>query len=278
MATLVMILKIIGIILLVILGILFLLLLAMLFVPVRYRASGKYEDGTAEGVAVISYLLHIVSVKISYKEDLKAVLKLFGIPVMRLYPKKENKAGKNDKESAQVGDRVQNKAADKDNETKDLNKTSDNSTETEELNTTPDKSTGTQKSNEKTDGPEGLVQKIGRFTDILNEPSTVRAWEVCKKRAGRLLRTVMPGKIEICVRYGLDDPYLISVIHAVTNVFYIYLGENIKLIPVYEGKYLDAVGKLKGHIILCPVLWHGMAVIFNKDCRRFYKLIKDNKK
>ncbi len=94
------ILKIIGIILLVILCIILALLLIVLFVPIRYNAhvvkeergpDGKITEGlTAQ--AGISWLLHIISFGVSFKEGrLSKGLKIFGIDLSKRKKKKEKK-------------------------------------------------------------------------------------------------------------------------------------------------------------------------------------------
>lgn len=79
------ILKIIGIILLVLLGVLFLLLLTVLLVPVRYKGQGAYFEKPS-GSLKVTWLLHIISVAVSYQEELYVVVKLFGFRILK--PKK----------------------------------------------------------------------------------------------------------------------------------------------------------------------------------------------
>lgn len=73
------ILKIIGILLLSILGLLLVCLLAILFVPVRYRADGRFRS--IKDVVFhtnIHWFLHIVSVRILYEKGFQFKIKLFG--------------------------------------------------------------------------------------------------------------------------------------------------------------------------------------------------------
>ena len=70
-----MILKILGILLLVILGIILAVLLLVLFVPVRYRADASFEGKPAGGVAV-SWLLHLITVRVNYDGSVKALVKV----------------------------------------------------------------------------------------------------------------------------------------------------------------------------------------------------------
>ena len=82
------ILKIIGIIL----AFLLFLCITLILVPVRYRVNLNLQDAV-EGKAVIHWLLHLVDVRIYYKEkDISFKLRIFGIP-LPLGKKKEKGRG-----------------------------------------------------------------------------------------------------------------------------------------------------------------------------------------
>ena len=70
-----MILKILGILLLVILGIILAVLLLVLFVPIRYRADASFDEKPVGGVAV-SWLLHLITVRVNYDGSVKALVKV----------------------------------------------------------------------------------------------------------------------------------------------------------------------------------------------------------
>ncbi len=72
---LLMILKILGILLLVILGIILAVLLVVLFVPLRYRVDASF-DGKPQGGVLVSWLLHLVTVRVSYDGAVKALVKV----------------------------------------------------------------------------------------------------------------------------------------------------------------------------------------------------------
>lgn len=84
------ILKILGILILVLLGLILTVLLLFLLVPVRYRLWGQYEE-QPEGRAAVSWLLHILSVRLVYEEQAVLTVKIFGIKVLRrqVWPEKE---------------------------------------------------------------------------------------------------------------------------------------------------------------------------------------------
>lgn len=79
------ILKIVGIILLVLLALILLILLAVLLVPVHYRATGEKEEKDLHGQVVISWLLHILHIRICYRnKQMEKEVFLFGIPLFAL--------------------------------------------------------------------------------------------------------------------------------------------------------------------------------------------------
>ena len=88
---LLMILKIIGVILLVILGLLLTAVLLILFIPVRYRADVSF-DGKPDGEAAVSWLLHLVRIRVSYHEhaDVSGRVLWFKLFDMRLWPAEDD--------------------------------------------------------------------------------------------------------------------------------------------------------------------------------------------
>lgn len=97
-ATVLMILKIIGIVLLVLLGIVLILLLAVLFVPIRYRVDASLHDETVRekfdtkallenltAGASISWLFHLVNGRIEYPKDPEFTLRILCFKVFRTH-------------------------------------------------------------------------------------------------------------------------------------------------------------------------------------------------
>lgn len=79
------ILKIIGIVLLCLLGLLLLIILAVLLEPVRYQAAGSAAEKEIHARAGISWLLHLIQVKLELVNRKAGItVKLFGIPIRRM--------------------------------------------------------------------------------------------------------------------------------------------------------------------------------------------------
>lgn len=289
MATIIPVLKITGIVLLCILALVLLLILLILFVPVRYRVRGSYSE-SVDVRGYVSYLLHIVHVSLRYTDELRLTLHIFGIPI-RLIPKKEKKKKQGrDKEtediekadkSKQGNEKADSKKdadrTDKDKE--DENKRDENAgnssdTKTDINRDSDKKSKGSEKDKADADKKTG-IEKIKAYIKLLDDPDTRGAWQVAKKRTGRLLKTILPKRIRILIRYGLDDPYVTAQIMSVYNVFYTYIGEGLTLMPVYYEKHTEADGYIRGYIMVAPVLWQALLTVLNRDCRSFFKKFKN---
>lgn len=74
---LLMILKIIGIVILALLGLVLAILLLVLFVPVRYGLSGSYH-GRVQGNIKVTWLLHALSLRVTYEDGLDMAVKVLG--------------------------------------------------------------------------------------------------------------------------------------------------------------------------------------------------------
>ena len=95
------ILKIIGIILLVLIGLILTAVAVILLVPIRYRGEGACEEKVLSGSVKITWLLHLLSIDISYSSGGTVLsVRLFG---KTIYPKTEKpqKKGKEEKAKSQ---------------------------------------------------------------------------------------------------------------------------------------------------------------------------------
>ena len=88
-----MILKILGILLLVILGVILSVLLLVLFVPLRYQVDVTL-DGKPKGQVLVSWLLHLVTVRVSYDGSVKALVKVLWLKLFNktVWPEEESQS------------------------------------------------------------------------------------------------------------------------------------------------------------------------------------------
>lgn len=137
---LLLILKIIGIIVGTLLAVLLVGLMLALFVPVRYQIeAGRTEEEGAppvEASARITWLLHLVNIRIQYPADVYLRARIFLFTVFRLpqkQKKEDGKKGKSKKESSKSDRRIE----DKKNERTSVQKAEDRPNAEEEKNVTP---------------------------------------------------------------------------------------------------------------------------------------------
>lgn len=103
-SVLLIILKIIGITLLVIIGLILLLLLLVLFVPVHYKAEGNYDDAFRYK-AKVSWLLHLISVKVDVEEEVTTSVRILGIPLSVFMKKKKQPPEEEQQPDKKVSDK-----------------------------------------------------------------------------------------------------------------------------------------------------------------------------
>lgn len=248
MATVITVLKIIGFILLGIFAFAAIISFILLFVPVRYKINADYDSEITADVRV-SFLLHIVSFRIRYKDELGMKLRIFGIPV----PLNKKKSAKEKTEKAKADETLKS-ADDKENQ--------------------EDKPDNNKEKQDESKKDSNKTQKIKEILDILNDESTRRLWETCKYRFKKLFAHVLPSKCRIVVTYGLNNPYYTSLIMSIYEALYTYLGTVITLIPVYDDKSISGSARIKGHLRSAPVLWQLIRLLLNRDCIRFIRKIR----
>ena len=79
-ATIFTVLKIAGLVLLALLALVVAVAALVLLVPVRYRVTGTYQE-KLQGEAVVSWLLHLLSCRVSYDRELAVVVRILGFPI-----------------------------------------------------------------------------------------------------------------------------------------------------------------------------------------------------
>lgn len=129
-AIILMILKIIGILALILIGVCLLLLGAVLFVPIRYKikAACQTEPGQVSAQARLSWLLHLVTVRMAYDNGLICKVRLFGITIYDIAKKElyeERAARKQQKKERRqkAGKKAENQAKEREAEQEQKRKT-----------------------------------------------------------------------------------------------------------------------------------------------------------
>ena len=270
---LLMILKILGILILVILGIILAVLLLVLFVPVRYRVDAAF-DGKPGGGVLVSWLMHLVTVRVSYDGNATALVKVlwFRIFDKTVWPAEEESTNTADRADVQVGSVPEDemdtiapiepvsvpKTVDSANtsvtsEAADCSRKPESATQRTavseiqmpEVKESEDKESFISKINNAYQLICGKVnagqEKIEQVRTFLNDKENRKTIGLLWKQVKKLLCHVLPRKISGRVRFGFDDPAATGQILTYISPFYGLYAKTLKLEPVFEEKVLAVI-------------------------------------
>ena len=312
-SVLLIILKIIGITLLVIIGLLLLVLLVVLFVPVRYKFNGSYDEKfLCKGR--ITWLLHLVSVRIDVEEKVVTSVRILGIPLSVLI-KKKDKGNTEETVSEIVSNEAvkvkQDEKAESEKrtlETEAVSQTAENGltkteiTETEVFEediieetkqTLFDRISAkleelVQKIRELIGKIKGIFEKIKdsiinikekketleRYLSILRSDTTKAAFLACKKRLFRMMKHIFPRKIRANITYGMSNPADTGYVLAVYGMLPGSVGKNIMLHADFDQQVFKGDFNVKGSIRAWSLLCQVLGVLMDKNCQRLFRIVK----
>ncbi|WP_313074453.1 hypothetical protein [Lacrimispora sp.] len=282
------ILKILGLILLVILGLLLAVLLAVLFVPVRYHGSGSYYE-KGRGSAGVSWLLHILSIRFRYDEDLTMTVRLFGFRIMK--PKKLDRELEEAEDIlVQAMERIEPEPLKDAKEAKEKVQS--------EIKKLPEIFEPI-KDEEKIKKPFFLTslwekgkKRILRFftklkfffrrvcdtlKTVKEKKDEIFSWISSKenqktvklflKQGKKLIRHILPVKGKGSITFGFDDPYLTGQVLMYSSVIYPFVHKHLDLYPMFDQAIFQAEGTFRGRIRIGTALLIGSRMLMDKNFR-----------
>lgn len=305
---LVLLLKIIAVIIAVILGILVLLAGIILFVPIRYEAAARCEGSpdTLRMKGKVTWLMHLIRAD-GYYKDGKTVWK-FKIAWKQVGAGKEAASKKKSEEEARADNDIQESK-----ESKEVEKTDEDRPvkEVEALGETAPAQKAqevkdaqeTQKTAEEAETKEkkpSILEKIrawfskikctfSRICDkikLLGErkdkvlgflKSEVHkdAFRRLKRETLRLLKHIRPGKGELQVIYGFEDPCTTGQVLAGLSLVYPLIGEYASIVPDFERSVLEGKAWIKGDIRLWHVAAFAWKLFWSRSVRETYRDFKN---
>lgn len=303
------ILKIIGIVLLAVLALILLILAIVLFVPIRYRIKADKSDpgDDIRAAAFVTYLLHILSAKVEYDNEISYCVRLFGI---KIRPKKEK--------PQDIQDHVEEISGTDDSDAESVViETSDN-TEPEidvydseywEINDEGIEEAGEQASEEvineacDEENEESLADKIDKILDkiiskyndleqkinkirdrirylekLKNDAGCRRAFDLILKQGLHLIKKIAPKKITGFIHFGFEDPATTGKVLMYLALIYPSLPRKFRIDPGWDDTDIYGKCDIKGHIALITVAVCFAKLAFNKDCRRLWRIYKKRDK
>ncbi|MCD8018667.1 MAG: DUF2953 domain-containing protein [Clostridiales bacterium] len=87
----------------------------------------------------------------------------------------------------------------------------------------------------------------------------------------KLLKHVLPRKLQGNIRYGFDDPSTTGMVTGFAAVFYPKYEKHFTLVPEFQESCFEASCRGRGRIHLGYFLYLGIRVLLNADVRRIVK-------
>ena len=302
-------LKWIGIILLSILALVLLVLLAVLFVPLRYKVKGSYEE-KPDAAVTVSWLLHLIHVKVRYTDALFWQVRIFGIPFLDSRREKKQKEPRTKQDS--TDDEKLNETAETAGEATEANETpeevADDSNEVVCAEVTP----STEATAETPDEPErkGIFSKlaeflralfrtigqvfrkirytihnicdkirnvrenIGYYHSVLTSEEGHATLALVKRELGNLFKHIAPRKFKLDLHFGFEDPSTTGQVMGIAGMLYPLWNYDITLRPDFEQKVMAGKVYIRGRIrvfTLIRIAWRGY---FNKNLKKVLAKLK----
>lgn len=286
---LLLILKIIGILFLSIVGILLTLLLLILFVPVRYRGDLDFSD-KLRGKIFVSWLLHFLTIRFDFGNKMEMTIKILWF---RLFQKDEEieeellKADLPKKETSEIeeSENVFQKKMEEPSRSprprepevqileKDMRKA-----EKVKLGITERIRLFLEKLVRKIKGLfhwfRNKKETYERFRAFIENEENQYTFCLLLRQSKRLLRHVLPRKLQGYLRFGLEDPYITGTVLTYISPFYGIYGDKIAVEPVFDEKVLEGNVHAKGHSHLAFLLWCILRLLLNRNFRRLYHAMR----
>ena len=310
------ILKIIGIILLVLIGLILTVVAVILLVPIRYRGEGAREKKVLSGSAKITWLLHILSIDVSYSSGSSGGM-LFSVRLFGkiIYPKAEKPLKEKKEKTA--------KPQPKKNETPkpqvllpalpEPQKEADSDTKQAESKEPQESQKQQETQDTKTSKPrrdpvafikskfeevkkkllaikdkfhatkaklQKTKNKLEYWRNLLTSEPMKEAIATLWKRTKGLFRHILPRKLTGRVRFGFDDPSMTGKVLAYLSMLYPFTKDNLVIEPEFETEELILEGNLafRGKIRLGYLVYVALCVVLNKNIRRQYKRLRQGGK
>lgn len=306
------ILKIIGIILGTLLAVLLIGFCIALFVPVRYQieASRTEAEGAPpiEASAKITWLLHLVNIRIQYPADVYLRARIFLFTVFRLPQKPKNTDGtkkRRKKKRTESGRNVQEAKERQEAESRPDAETVSNAeaaAQEEAAAMDPVSEPENKQEKQKKSFLEKLKEKIMQirkifqkiwytltgicdkikaiwenieyYIGVLQSDTFKRAFSLCKEEVLSVFSYIMPRKFQAELTIGTDDPAVTGKILSYYGMLYPFIGGHIAVIPDFERKRIEGTVFIKGKIRLFTFIKAAIRIYFNKDIRKLLKLFK----
>ena len=122
---------------------------------------------------------------------------------------------------------------------------------------------------------DGILTKVGRITDLLDDPHGQKALVLVKRQLIRILKSIAPKRGKATAHVGMPDkPETMGQICMITGILYPFTEKRLTVIPEFEEEVLDADGWLSGRIWLCVIAGCAIRLLISPNVWYCIKQVK----
>ena len=119
-----------------------------------------------------------------------------------------------------------------------------------------------------------LSKKSGDVFDFLMDEKTQAVIALLKKQLRRLIRHIIPRKLNGYANFGLGVPYMTGRVLAGACMFYPLYGRTFRLEPDFDELVFNGKAELKGRVYVFYLLFIALTTILNKNTKYVINYIK----
>ena len=125
-----------------------------------------------------------------------------------------------------------------------------------------------------------IFAMIRRGADFINQPPVRKLISRLWGSIRRIIRHLRPSGLRIQARIGMDDPALTGKIIEFAAILYAFYNENIEIVSEFDEKVLEGRFSVRGWLVpgylIIKILGMALRILLNKECRVFYREIKES--
>lgn len=271
MGILLAILKIIGMILLILLVIILFVVLFVLFIPIRYEME-FFSDQSYRIHAKVTWLAHLVRLYFKYEDEFDLKLWILCFPLSLL---KEKSKTKIDTQDSTLNEEEHDNTFSKPEKDLDKDSVPDKNIE-QESHTKPNKSIKEKKVS-LVDKIKNVSHQIIKYKSMLEDSRNQNAFSSLKDQIFLLLKRICPKKLKLNLSYSTGSPDTTAEIFGILAMFPIGYQNRWIIYPDFEAEnfYIRGNAIIKGKILGIHLLMAILNIMFDRNCRRLYKQLKN---
>lgn len=286
---LLLILKIMGILFLILVGAVLALLLLVLFVPVRYRGDLGFS-GKLDGNVFLSWLFHFFTIQVDFKDETEVTVKVLWFRLFKKAEVSEEDASDLDMPESDMPETAETRETSVKTCKEQEHKMRDQKPEVQALENKKRKIEKTKpkfterirlffkkqigKIKKRFQWLQDKKKAYDKLVTFIENEENQNTFRLFFRQLKRMIRQILPRRMEGNLRFGTEDPYLTGKILTFISPFYGFYGDKIAVEPVFDENLLEGDVRIKGHIRLAVLIWGTACLFLNRNFRKLYQKLR----